>query len=154
MAIFQRTLTVVNVTPVCDLSAYAAGDTLFDSTSLTGFTWDIDCPMELVSATILDEDDQTVQTMTIYFLDANVVFGTFNAAPSITDANARNILGFFDVEVTDWKDIGGSKIACLRDLSLILKPVAVGTNVYVAAVTGGTPTQTASGIKLRLGFAS
>jgi hypothetical protein len=155
MAIMQRTFTVIGVTPVCDTSAYAAGDTLFDATAVTGFTWDLDAPMKLVSMVVLDEDDQVACGMTVYFFSTAIsTFGTFNAAPSISDANARTCLGYVDIEANEWRDIGGSKVATIRDINLIIAPVAADTKFYIAATTQGTPTQTASGLKFRFGFES
>lgn len=53
----------------------------------------------------------------------------------------------------DEDDLGGCRIATKRDLNLVVKPATGTRDIYVAAVTrGGTPTYTASGLKLRLGF--
>lgn len=142
---------IVDVTPVCDTSAYGAGDTLFPTTEVPGACRLSGRPTELVSVTLLDEDDQTAAVIDLYFLRSNVVFGVANSAPSISDANAREIQGWVSLLAADFKDVGGAKVACVRNLGLLLQPTT-GTSVYVAGVCAGTPTQTASGIKLRLGF--
>lgn len=142
----------VNVTPVCDTSAYTGGDTLFDATVVQGATFGLDKPAILDTIVVLDEDDQTAANMTLYFFDAKVTFGTINSAPSISDADMRNCLGYVTLASAAFLDVGNSKVACALNVRMIVKPVAGTTNIYVAATTAGTPTQTASGIKLRLGF--
>jgi hypothetical protein len=144
----------VSVTPVCDTSAYGAGDTLFDTTLITNATRVADGLARLDTIVVLDEDDQAAANMTLYFLDANVTLGTANAAPSISDANARNLLGYVTLASAAFLDVGGAKVACALNVNMIVKPATGTRNIYVAATTAGTPTQTASGIKLRFGFTS
>lgn len=143
--------TIVTVTPTLDTSAYAAGDVLFDTTAIANAVRVSGGRAELVSIQVLDEDDQTAAVLDLYFLRSNVSLGTFNVAPAITDANAREILGYYSFASGDFKDLGGSKVATARNVGLILAPTT-GTTLYVAGVTAGTPTQTASGIKLQFGF--
>lgn len=142
---------VIDVTPVCDTSAYGAGDVLFDSTAIAGAVRISGGRCELTSLTLIDEDDQTAAVIDLYFLRSNVSLGTFNAVPNISDANAREIQGWVSLAAADFKDVGGAKVACKTNIGLMLEPTT-GTTLYVAAVCAGTPTQTASGIKLRLGF--
>ena len=142
---------VVDVTPVCDTSAYGAGDVLFPTTAITGATRSSGGAVILDSVTLLDEDDQTAAIIDLYFLRSNVAFGTANSAPSITDANARERQGWVSLAATDFKDVVASKLACKTNIGLVLQPTT-GTTLYVAATCAGTPTQSASGIKLRLGF--
>ncbi len=144
-------LTVLDVTPVCDTSAYTAGDVLFDTTAVTGALRSSGGAAELVSVTLIDEDDQAAANITLYFLRSNVSLGTINGAPNISDANAREIQGHVTIASTDFVDVGGAKVGCKTNLGLVME-AATGTTLYVAATCAGTPTQTAAGIKLRLGF--
>lgn len=143
----------VDVTLTLDTSAYASGDLLADTTLVTGAVRAIDAPGVLQSVHLVDEDDQGA-AMSIFFLDANVSMGTFNVAPSITDANARHILGApISILTGDWFDLGGVRVAGHDAIGKVIKPAAGTSNIYVAVVNGaGTPTFTASGLKLRLGF--
>jgi len=141
----------VAVTPVLDTSAYATGDTLFDRTAIPGAVRVAGASSILRSLSLLDKDDQTAAQIDLFFLSANVAFGTLNAAPSISDANAAKILGKVSVLSTDFIDVTGSKIASLSGLNIIVTP-DTGTSIYVAAITRGSPTQTASGILLNFGF--
>ncbi len=77
---------VEGVVPVCDTAIYAAGDTLFDRTAIPGAVRAAGFSSVLKSLTILDKDDQTAAQIDLFFLSANVAFGTLNAAPSISDA--------------------------------------------------------------------
>ena len=142
---------IIDVTPTLDTSAYGAGDVLFDTTTIANAVRVAGGRAELVSVTVLDEDDQTAAALDLYFLRSNVSLGTFNAAPAITDANAREIQGYVSIAITDWKDLGGCKVATVRNIGLMLEPTS-GRDLFVAGITAGTPTQTASGIKIKLGL--
>lgn len=147
-----RDISIFNVTLTLDTNIYAAADVLADTQVLTGIMSHPGGSCELVSLTVLDKDDQTAAAMDIYFLDSNVSLGTENAAISISDADAEKILGVVPVASTDFEDLINSKIATVRNIGLLLKAVAGSSDIYIAAVTAGTPTQTASGIVIRLGI--
>lgn len=142
---------IVDVTPVCDTSAYTAADVLFDSTAVAGAVRVSGGKSVLESVTLLDEDDQTAAVINLFFLRSNVSLGTANAAISITDANAREIQGWVSLAATDFADLIASRVATKTNIGLVVQPTT-GTSIWVAAQCAGTPTQTASGIKLRLGF--
>lgn len=143
---------VVTVTPTLDTSIYAAGDTLFDVTDCGAISLIAGAPVTLESITLLDEDDQTAAEIDLVFFDTTTTFGTLNAAPSISDANARKIVGWVKLAATDFLDVGGSKVASKTAINLVCQTAAADTHLYMAAMTQGTPTQTASGIKVKLGF--
>jgi hypothetical protein len=134
----------VTVTPTLDTNAYAANDVLFAATEL-------DFGNQLVSGiikhvSILDADDQAAQTITLYFAGETFTLGTVNSAISISDADAAKLLG--TGTVTTSTDLVNSRFGQNTDLGL---PFSVNAgSLYVAASTGGTPTHTASGIRLRV----
>lgn len=142
---------VIDVTFTLDTSAYADGDLLAETQSMTGVARVNAGVVILESVTIIDEDDQG-QALTLIFLDANNTLGSENSAPSISDANARNILGFVRVTAGDYIDLGGVRIACVRGIALEMKAAAGTTTMYIGAVINGAATYTASGLKLKLGF--
>jgi hypothetical protein len=143
-------LAVVNLTPVLDTSQYADGDILFDTVVMASSFLSATGVNRLDSVHVLDEDDQGV-AFDLVFLNALTSLGTINVAPSISDANARNILGFMSVASGDYIDLGGARIGTVRNIGLDLTTGA--TNLWVAGITrGGTPTYTASGFKLKFGF--
>ncbi len=142
----------IDVTLTLDTSAYASGDLLADAQIVATCTRGDDIEGVLHSIVVVDEDDQKA-AFTIYFASASTTFGSENSAPSISDAGARDILGFVDIAVADYKDLGGVSVACKNAIGMIVKPVSGADDIYVAVVNGtGAPTYTASGVKLRLGF--
>lgn len=144
---------VVAITPTLDNAvAYTAGDILFDTTAIAGATRYGDGAAVLQSLVINDKDDQAAATLDLYILNANNSFGTRNSAPSITDANADAIIGRVSIAVADWTDLGGCKIAVKTGINMVIKPATNTTTLYVAAITGGTPTTTTAGMTLRFGF--
>ena len=143
-----------DVTLSLDTSAYADGDVLADTQEVTAALNANDGTGMIQSIQVLDEDDQGV-AMDLIFLDANVSLGTENSAPSITDANARNILGRIRVNAADFIDLGGSRIATMTGVGIGIKAGSGVDDIWVAAITrGGTPTYTASGVRLRIYIAN
>ncbi len=142
---------LADVTLVLDTSAYASGDVLADTAKIAGFFDSVDGTGIIQSIVVVDEDDQGV-AFDVHFLQANVSMGTVNAAPSISDANARNSLGYVSVATSDYKDLGGVRVANVKNIGLPVKAAAQTLDLYVAVVNGtGAPTFTASGVKLRIG---
>jgi len=142
---------IIDVTLSLDTSIYADGDVLAATQEVTGFFAEKNGTRKLTSVVVLDEDDQKI-ALDLVFLDSNVALGTENSAPSITDANAREVQGFLSIATGDYIDLGGAGVATVRGRELILKSAADSTSLFLAAITrGGTPTYTASGIKLKLG---
>ena len=143
--------TVFDVTLSLDTSAYASGDLLADTQIMDGFFRKTDGTGVVQSIQIIDEDDVGA-AFDIYFLTSNVTMGTENSVPTISDANSRSVLGPISVVTGDYKDLGGVKVASVRGISLPVKAVSGTDDLYVAVVNGtGTPTYTASGVRLRVG---
>jgi hypothetical protein len=126
--------------PTLDTSAYAAGDVLFGFTAVPLLTAAGRIAM-LSDLTIADKADQGA-TITLLFANASAALGTINGVPSISDADALKIIGAVKITADDWIDLGGCRVAVLRNLNLILSATS-GTDVYVGAIvtaggTGGT----------------
>lgn len=142
---------LIPVTLVCDTSILADGDIISNPVEMPGAIASLGKRALLQSVSVLDEDDQGV-AMDLVFLRSNVSLGTLNAAPSITDANAREIQARVRIAAGDFIDFGGSRHAVLGNLGIMLEP-ASGTSMFVGAITrGGTPTYTASGLRLQVGI--
>jgi len=145
-------IALVDVTLSLDTSAYASGDLLADTQVVSSALRVNDGKGILHSVTVIDEDDQGV-AFDLYFLSANNTLGSENSAPSISDANARDILTKVSIATTDYYDLGGVRVAEVHGLNRVIKAASGSTSIYVAAVNGtGTPTFTASGLKLRVGI--
>lgn len=141
----------IDVTLTLDTSIYASGDVLADTQVVTNALLDLGVGAILRSIILIDKDDQGA-ALDIYLFDANVVMGTENSAPSITDANALSLLTRIQIATTDYTDLGGCRVAELHGLERALQGVTGTKDIYVAVVNGsGTPTYTATGMVLRLG---
>lgn len=142
---------LISVTLSLDTSAYASGDLLADAQAVASASLGTGTPVELVSLTVIDEDDQGA-AFDVYVTSSSSSWGTENGAPSITDAVARSIQAVVSVGTGDYKDLGGVKVACFKAIGAICE-TSGSTSLYVAVVNGsGTPTYTASGVKLVFGF--
>ena len=145
-------IEVKDVTLVLDTNIYADGDVLAIPQEVTYVFPEVGGKRVLESIVVLDEDDQNI-AMDIIFMNATGTLGTINLAVSISDADARKIIGAVNIATTDYFDLINSRLGVKRGLGLVLQGSA-SDSLWVAAVTrGGTPTHTASGIKLKLGFA-
>jgi hypothetical protein len=143
---------VVTVTPTLDTNQYASGDLLFDSTEVAAAARANGYCTILQNITIIDKDDQGA-AFTLLIANAATDFGTLNDAPDPDDTEAATVIGWVSVATTDYIDLGGAKVACVRNLGLALQAGGAATSLYVAAMNGtGTPTYTASGLVIQLGF--
>jgi len=141
---------MIEITPTLDTNAYTAGDTLFAATEIANAAGASGIPVILNTVLVVDKDDQGA-AMDLHFFDRSVTFGTANAAPGISDADAAYYLGHVSVAAGDYKDLGGVKVATVKGIALgPIKPNA--TSIYVGGVTGGTPTHSASGLVIKFGF--
>ena len=100
------------------------------------------------SFTLLDKDDQA-QALDIVFLRRNVSIGTENAAVSVSDDNAAQILGVVEIATTDYIDLVNSQIVTKTNLGIGFK-AEESRDLYIAAISRGTGTYTASGIVIKV----
>lgn len=143
---------VLDVTLVLDTNPYVSGDVLAVAQEVTNAFKEPGGTRNLMSVHVLDEDDQA-QGFDLVFLDATATLGTINEPVSITDADARKIIGVVQVASGDYVDFVGCQTATKTGLDLMLKAAATSSSLWIGAVSRGTGTYTASGIKLKLGFA-
>lgn len=143
---------VVDVTLTLDTNAYIDGDVLSDAAEVANAARIAAGTTFLKSVTVLDEDDQGA-ALDLIFLDANQSLGTKNAAPDITDENARKIVGRVSIAAGDFYDLGAARVAVVDAAGLLMKAASAQTSLWVAAISRGTGTYTANGIRLKLAFA-
>lgn len=86
----------------------------------------------LMAVTLLDEAD-IMGAVDIVFGTAAMSMGTDNAAPSITDANARLIKGI--VEMPYPKDLGANRVSSIDSLALPLMADVGATGVAFRFIT-------------------
>mgnify|MGYP001566570762 CR=1 FL=1 len=144
----------IQVTPTLDTSAYASGDLLCDVTTITAAALGTGGAAELVSVILCDQDDQKV-AMDLYISNLSTTWGTFNAAPTLADAGGLGIQAIIPIASGDWKDLGGVAVAQPRlaqSIGIVCE-TSGSANLYMTLVNGaGTPTFTASGLKISFGF--
>ena len=140
---------VYDLTLTLDTSAYASGDVLSATAELANFFPTATAKRIITSVRVLDEDDQAGD-FDIIFLDANKSLGTANAAASITDADARSIIGLVAVASSDYKDLGGNQVAVISNIGQIVKANG-STSVWIGTVARAAKTYTAAGIRLKIG---
>lgn len=142
---------VHDLTLSLNTSQYADGDVLADRQELANVLGIAGGAGVIQSLLVLDKDDQGA-ALDIIFLDANVTIGTENSAVSITDANAEKIIGNVEVAAADYVDMINNQHALKANLGIPFKCAAAQTSIWVAAVSRGTGTYTASGIILKVGI--
>lgn len=132
----------VKLTPVLDTGAYTAGDVLFATTAIpTAIKSGI-----IRGVTIVDKDD-VGESCDLWFFQSNVALGTANLAPSISDVNAEEIVGVLSAIAAN-KDLGGCRVGTYEfELPYDFRS---GGGLYVAGVTNGALTHTASGVVFAL----
>lgn len=144
---------VKELTPTLDTAIYAANDVLFVPTELKDVGAMAGGVVSLRGLMALDEADQTAFAFDLVFFRSNVTLGTINAAVSITDANASEIVGVVKVLATDIEDLVNGTLYFQNNLNVQMKLAANTTSLWVAAILrSGTPTFAASSMKLKLAF--
>lgn len=142
--------TVIEVTLSLDTNQYADGDVLAATQEIANAVRGAGTGV-IESVVLLDKDDQGA-ALDLVFLRSNVAIGTENEAVSISDANADEIVGVIEVAAGDYVDLVGSQIVAKNNLGLTFQAVASATSLYVAAISRGTGTYTASGVTLKIGI--
>jgi hypothetical protein len=105
--------------------------------------------VDLISVVVIDQDDQG-QPFDLLFMNAANSLGTPNQPANISDANALAIVGKVQVLSGDYSDIGGARIA-RPPVAAVEQLIQAGRDLYVAAISRGTGTYTAAGLKITLG---
>jgi hypothetical protein len=142
---------LIDFTLTLDTSAYASGDVLSDVAAIANAVRLNGGRAILQSVVVIDEDDQG-QALDLMFFGASQSLGTVNATPSITDAAARDFQGIVSIAATDFVDLGGVRVANIKNIGLFLEAASASRSLYVGSISRGTGTYTASGLKLRLGL--
>jgi hypothetical protein len=142
-----------DVTLSLNTSAYANADLLADTQSISGLFNYADGTGLIRSIVVIDTDEQTLYTFSVYFLSGTGSLGTENSAPSATDAVAQTILARVDFATTDGVDVGGSMVYCKSGLAIPVTAITGTADLGIATVCiTGTPTHSAAGVIVRVGI--
>ena len=139
---------VVDLVLSLNTSQYASADVLADTQELVGAVRTSGGTGVIHSILVQDDDDQA-GALDIIILDTNTSIGTENSA--VTMADNDNILGSVSVAAADYVDMANSQHACMNNVGIVVEAKS-GTSLFVAVVSRGTKTYTASGITLRFGI--
>lgn len=145
--------TAKTFTPVLDTNIYADNDVMFIPINVVGAFREPGGSRALHSVLVLDGDDQNTDFDLVFF-NADVTLGTINLAVSISDADAAKCIGLVRLEAaTDSNDTINSRMFIKTAIGLVLQAASGSADLWVAGVVrSGTPTYTAAGMKITLGF--
>ncbi|HYF47593.1 MAG TPA: hypothetical protein VD926_15365 [Acidimicrobiales bacterium] len=110
-------------------TSYAAGDVLGTGWTFTSMARASGGMGRIIGAALLDDGDVTV-AVDLYIASGSITFGTDNAAPSVSDADAAKILNVIGISMTD---LGGCRFGSASGLSVPY--FCDATSLYVYAVT-------------------
>lgn len=137
------------ITLSLDTNIYASGDVLADTQEIHHVVTQKGGTGIIHSVILLDKDDQA-QDLDLVFLRSNVSIGTENAAVSITDTNADEIIGVIEIAAGDYIDLANSQIVTKTNVGIGFQANVDTQSIYVAAISRGTGTYTASGITIKV----
>jgi hypothetical protein len=142
--------TVIDVTIVADTNIYADNDVLFISQIVTGVSDIEGGTVKLVNAVLFDGDDQGTE-VEVFFTTNATTPGTINGAVAAADTVLDDIVG--NAHFITYSDLINSQVCVLKDIAQVMKCAAGSKDLYIfGVVRSGTPTYTAGGLKLKLGF--
>ena len=155
MTLERKPNYIAEVTLSLDTSIYASGDVLAATQAIDG-GYIPGGSNHLKSVALLDKDDQAGD-LDLIFLRSDQSIGTENAAMSLTDAQAEEILAIVPIVAADYLDFGDGQLAMLQapdtGFDLILQNADLSDSaLYIAAVSRDTKTYTIAGIVLKLGM--
>lgn len=140
----------VQVTPTLDTNAYSANDRVGTVHTLTAACIN-GRAAKLASLSVLDKAAQGAALTLLFFDSLPTVASDDNAALDITDAMMEKCKGHVTIGTGDYQAIAASKIACVKNIGLILESGSQG-NLYVVVMTTGTPTYAADSLVFNYSF--
>lgn len=147
---------VITIELTTSAGIYAAGDTIDSVKTVVNPVLDTKGTGLLHSLMLLDKVNQK-SAIDLYFFDVAPTVGADNAAVNFSDADMANCLGRVSLVAGDYVTIdggSGSAEATLRGIALLLQAAAGEDDIYLVAVSRGTPTYGSAAVNLvlRLGI--
>ena len=142
---------VITVTPTIETSAIVQHDVLFDYIEIPNAVSVNGGSAIIQSIQLLDEGDQG-GAIDLVFQSDNTALGTLDAAVSISDANARDILGY--VSITNYFDGIAWQMSTKNNIGLVVKAASDTKSIYVAGVirSASIDYNAATDIQLKIGI--
>lgn len=142
---------VITVAPTLDTSILANNEVFMVAYEIPG-VFNKGLGRKLQSVVVADTDDQNV-AFDLIFSNASITLGTANSTVTINDTDAAKIVGTVRMVVaTHAYDLINSTLFTQGSLGIVLQPTESGSLWVSGVVRSGTPTFTASGMKIKLGF--
>lgn len=141
-------------TPVLDTNAYADNDVMFVAIEVEDVFDHPGQALTLHSVNVIDGDDQNVDFDLLFFKET-VTLGTINGAVNISDADAKKSAGAHVslLAASNATDLINSIMYTKGTVGTTLQAATNSTSLWVAGVIrSGTPTYSASGMQITLGF--
>lgn len=134
-------LQCVEIVPVIQAAAYAAGDLLGGKITLANLIGNGGGAIEIVGVVVTDNAKQAA-ALDILFFDTDPAATTFteNGAVDIDDADLLNAVGF--IQVTSYSQLNDNAIG-RGEVTRPIHAILAGTSLYAAIVNRGTPTYAA-----------
>jgi hypothetical protein len=124
-----RTQQVVSSGLTTASTAYTAGDVVGAGWTFTDMARESGGGGKVTGIVVVDEAD-VVDSLTLFFFSESVTFGTDNAAPSISDADAIKCVGVVPV---GFVDVGTARLGTVDTLQMPY--FCAATSLFVYAVT-------------------
>jgi len=102
------------------------------------------------SIVVVDTDDQGATFSLLFFGSNPGNLGTLNGAMAITDAQAAMCIGH--VIVDSYEDVGAQQVGTEANVQLMVRPEDGRTSLWVAAISGGTPTYASGAMTVKIGL--
>jgi hypothetical protein len=142
---------VITFTPTLDASILANNEVFMAAYEIPG-VFNKGLGRKLQSVVVADTDDQNV-AFDLVFSNATITLGTPNSTVTINDTDAAKIVGTVRMVVaTHAYDLINSTLYTQGNLGIVLQPTESGSLWVSGVVRSGTPTYTAAGMKIKLGF--
>jgi len=136
----------IDITVASSASAYSSGDMVGAEVTLTGAARINGGTGKITGIRVEDDAGQSV-ACELWIFDTTVTEPADNAAWSISDADAANIVAV--IPVSAYYASALNSVAPIPNLSVPFKCTGSISNLFMCFVTRGTPTYTANAIHIR-----
>lgn len=137
------------VTLSLDTSAYADGDLLADVQEIEDAVR-IEVGTGILESIILQDNSDQAAALDLFITSLSTTWGTENDAWNISDTLGEAIQYHTEIAAADYYDMLNSQRVQIDNIGVGVKAASGSASLYVAAVSRGTPTYAADGLKLKI----
>lgn len=150
MSLARGSSKLITVNLTTSAGIYAAGDVIDSVKTLTDAVLDPKGTALLHSLVLIDKINQKV-SLDLLFFDTAPTVGADNAAAAITDAHMAYCIGRVSIVNSEYVTVDGSNLnaeVTKTGLALLLQSTAGKKDLYMVAVSRGTPTYGSAAVNL------